>query len=89
MVAARKTPPTDEADAAYVDLLRRAEMFGIRRPDPVPVDQAWFWTYEWLAGTLEALEEVAAGHTYTQYTDEEFIAFLEERAADADARRGG
>ena len=87
MVAARK-PPTDESDAAYADLLRRAEELGFHKPDPVPPDQAWFWTYEWLSGTLEALEEVAAGHTYTQYSDEEFIAFLEERAADADARRG-
>jgi hypothetical protein len=87
MVAARNKPPTDEADAAYEALLRRAEALSYHKPDPVPPDQAWFWTYEWLSGEVEAQEEINAAHTFVQESDEEFLAFLEERAERADTRR--
>jgi hypothetical protein len=86
MSVARKPAPPDE-DEEYQALLKRAEAFGIHKPDPVPPDQAWFWTYEWLEGTIEALENQAAGRVFTQYSDEEFFAFLDEHAAHADAQR--
>ena len=87
MVTIPKQPPV-EPDEEYAALLKRAEAFGIFKPDPVPPDQAWFWTPEWLAGTVEAYENHAAGRAYVQYSDEEFLAFLDERAARANARGG-
>jgi hypothetical protein len=79
-------PQPDWTDDEYEALLKRAAAFGMHKPDPVPPDQAWFWTPEWLAGTIEALENHAAGRAYVQYSDEEFFAFLDEQAARADAR---
>jgi hypothetical protein len=81
-------PPPEDADEEYAALLKRAEALGIVKPDPVPPDQAWFWTPEWLAGEIEVSERLAAGHTTNHFTTEEFIALLKTRAADADARRG-
>ena len=87
MSAGPKTTPT-VTDGEYAALLERAAAVGLHKPDPVPPDQAWFWTPEWLAGTIESLENHAAGRVYSKDSDEEFFAFLDERAANADARRG-
>ena len=83
MSAVHKPSPTT-SDAEYEARLERAAAFGMHKPDPVPPDQAWFWTPEWLAGTIEALENHAAGQVYSQDSDEEFFAFLDEHAAKAD-----
>jgi len=85
MSAVRKPRPNDEDDA-YAALLRRAAAVGLHKPDPVPPDQAWFWTPEWLAGEIEASEDIAAGRVTRYDSDEEFLASLEERAGRADAR---
>jgi hypothetical protein len=87
-MSAAPKPRPDVTDEEYEALLKRAEALGFRKPDPVPPDQEWFWTPEWLAGEIEASEDIAAGRTVVQYSDEEFIAFLQERAKRADARRG-
>src|SRR5687767_14321438 len=86
MSVAHKPLPLDQ-DEEYEALLKRAEKFGIRKPNPVPPDQAWFWTEEWLKGTIEALEEGESGKTRDYFSDEELLASLEEQAADADPRR--
>jgi hypothetical protein len=86
-IAHKPLAEDQDQDEAYAALLERAKAFGIHKPDPVPPDQAWFWTHEWLAGELEALEDIQAGRIYSQESDEEFLAFLDEVAARADARR--
>ncbi len=53
-------------------LLRRVQ--GTTDPD-----QAWFWSPEWLAGELEADQEIAAGKGVRYDSDEAFIASLEAR----------
>ena len=82
-VLKRRPSATDEE---YEALLERAEALGFRKPEPVPADQEWFWTPEWLAGEIEASEDIAAGRTYVQHSDEDFFALFDERAARADAR---
>ena len=44
-------------------------------------DQAWFWTEEWQKKEREADEDVAAGRMTRYFSDEEFTAELERRAA--------
>ena len=88
-MSAPPKPRSNVTDEEYAALLERAATFGIYKHDPVPPDQAWVWTPEWLAGMIEAFEDGEAGRTHVQYSDEEFFAFLEEHAARADARRKG
>ena len=54
----------------------------LRTPEPINPDQAWFWTKEWQAGEREVDEEIKAGLGRVYYTDEEFLASLEEDALD-------
>jgi hypothetical protein len=54
----------------------------LRTPEPIDPDQAWFWTKEWQAGEREADEEIRAGLGRVFYSDEEFLASLEEDALD-------
>jgi hypothetical protein len=75
-------------DKEYTALLERAAAFGMHKPDPVPPDQAWFWTPEWLEGTIEAFEDRAAGRIYSQDSDEEFFAFLETFPVYVNERNG-
>jgi antitoxin PrlF len=87
-MSAAPKPRPDVTDEEYEALLRRAEAFGLHKPDPVPPDQEWFWTPDWLAGEIEASEDIAAGRVYSQDSDEEFIAFLTAWAKRANSRRG-
>jgi AbrB family looped-hinge helix DNA binding protein len=54
----------------------------LRTSQPLDPDQAWFWTKEWQAGEREADEEINAGRGRVFYSDEEFLASLEEDALD-------
>ena len=87
-MSAAPKPRPPFTDEQYEALLERAKAFGYHKPDPVPPDQEWFWTPEWLAGMIQAEEDRAAGRAYVQYSDEGFFAFLDERASPADTRRG-
>jgi hypothetical protein len=42
-------------------------------------DQAWFWKPKWLAGELEADQEIATGQGIHYASDEAFLASLETR----------
>ncbi len=44
-------------------------------------DQGWFWTPEWLAGEVEADQNIAAGRVTHHDSDEAFLASLEARRA--------
>ena len=87
MSAVHKPQPTI-TDEEYEALLARAAAFGYHKPDPVPPDQTWFWTPEWLAGEIEASEDIAAGRVNRYMSTEEFLASLDERAADVDSCNG-
>ncbi len=39
-------------------------------------EQAWFWTPTWLAGELEADEEIAAGHVVRHLDHDDFVESL-------------
>ena len=80
-MSAAPKPRPGVTDEEYEALLKRAEALGFRKPDPVPPDQEWFWTPEWLVGEIEASEDIAAGRIYSQDSDEEFFTFLETHAA--------
>ena len=54
----------------------------LRTPKPIDASQAWFWTSEWQAGEREADEEIKTGRGRVFYSDEEFLASLEEDALD-------
>lgn len=75
-------------DEEYEALLERAAAFGIHKPDPVPPDQAWFWTPEWLAGEIEASEDIAAGRFTRFMSTEEFLVSLDEHAASVELHHG-
>ena len=47
----------------------------LREIDP---EQAWFWTPEWQEGEREADAELAAGQGTIYYSDEEFLAHLDD-----------
>lgn len=49
---------------------------GIREGHVDP-DQAWFWTPEWLAGELEADEDLAKGRGDRFQDEDSFLAALE------------
>jgi hypothetical protein len=44
-------------------------------------DQAWFWTPEWQAKEREADEDIAAGRFERFYSDEAFLAAMQQEAA--------
>lgn len=46
--------------------------------EPIPDDQAWFWTDGWQAGEREVDEQIAAGLTTFCGSTEEFLAALDE-----------
>jgi hypothetical protein len=46
-------------------------------------DQDWFWTPEWQAKEREADEDIAAGRFERFYSDEEFLAAMQQEAAQA------
>ena len=54
----------------------------LRTPQPIDPNQAWFWTKEWQEGEREADEDIKAGRGRVFYSDEEFLASLEEDALD-------
>lgn len=67
-----------EAEVTAVGIL-------LRTSQPLDPDQAWFWTKEWQAGEREADEEIRSGRGRVFYSEEEFLASLEEVAlGDAD-----
>ncbi|HEY7036832.1 MAG TPA: hypothetical protein VH482_36225 [Thermomicrobiales bacterium] len=53
----------------------------LRKIDP---DQAWIWTPEWQAKLQEAYDDLAAGRSTIHYSDEAFLAALNERSKHAD-----
>jgi bifunctional DNA-binding transcriptional regulator/antitoxin component of YhaV-PrlF toxin-antitoxin module len=53
----------------------------LRKIDP---DQAWIWTPEWQAKLQEAYDDLAAGRSTIHYSDEAFLAALDERSKHAD-----
>lgn len=79
-----ETKPT-MTDEEYAALLERAAAFGMHKPEPLPPDQAWFWTPEWLVGEVEASEDIAAGRFARFMSTEELLASLDENAAEADS----
>ncbi len=71
-------------DMLYAEVLDEGEgevRIRLRKIDP---DQAWFWTPEWQVRLQEALDDHAAGRSTIYYSDEEFLASLEERSKHAD-----
>ncbi len=52
------------------------------KPKDIDPEQWWFWTPEWQAGEREADEEIKTGRGRVFYSDEEFLASLEEDALD-------
>lgn len=78
------TPVAEENDAAF---WARAARYGFVRPDRIDPDQAWFWTRDWIAGEIEASEEIAAGRVTSYASDEAFLEALKDRLKpDADVR---
>ena len=67
---------------------REVAAYGYRRPERIDPDQAWFWKRTWVTGELEADLSIAEGRTHRHLSTEEFLAELDQAAADADARRG-
>lgn len=55
----------------------------LRGMTSIPTDQRWFWTEEWQAGELEASADIAAGNVTTHDSSEDFLAMLDEMAAQA------
>lgn len=53
------------------------------RPNDPPEEDAWFWTAEWQAKEREADEELAAGRRQNFDSGEEFLAWLDQSAADS------
>ncbi len=49
-------------------------------PDPIPEDQAWFWTERWQAMEREADEDIAAGRVSPAMDVDEFIESLKSAA---------
>lgn len=52
------------------------------RIDP---DQAGFWTHEWQENEREADDDLAGGRSTRYYSDEEFLAALDQRTKPLDA----
>jgi hypothetical protein len=67
---------------------REVAAYGYRRPEGINPDQAWFWKRTWITGESEADLEIAEGRTNRHLSTEEFLAELDQAAADADTRRG-
>ena len=64
-----------EAEVTAVGIL-------LRTFQPINPDQAWFWTKEWQAGEREADDDIKAGRGRVFFSEEEFLASLEEDALD-------
>ena len=79
------TDPTILDDEAFWEL---AASWGFVRPAVIDPDQAWFWTREWITGEIEVEKAIAEGRMTFHASTEEFLAALEQAAADADAQRG-
>ncbi len=74
-----------DGDTVYLEALGSGDgviRVQVRKIDP---DQAWFWTKEWQAGEREADEEIKAGQGRVFYSEEDFLASLEDDALDDDA----
>jgi hypothetical protein len=79
----RQAAGLDVGDLVYAEVLDEGKgeaRIRLRKIDP---DQAWFWTPEWQAKLQEAHDDLAAGRSTIHYSDEEFLAALEERSKHA------
>lgn len=79
----RQAAGLTDGSMVYAEVIEENEgevRIRLRKIDP---DQAWFWTPEWQAKLQEADDDLAAGRSTIHYSDEEFLAALEERSKHA------
>ncbi len=65
-----------DEDGAQVRIVERDD--GVIELQPIPADQAWFWTPEWQEGEREVDEHIARGEIEVFDSPEEFFAALDE-----------
>ncbi len=61
-----------------VNLLAAVNVLVLTRRLRQMQEQAWFWTPTWLAGEMEAQEDIATGRTVRYLEHEDFIKALME-----------
>ncbi len=90
-MATRTKPPIDLETLRAADdqtIWKLAARCGYVRPAEIDPDQAWFWTREWITGHIAGDINRAEGRSRVHLSTEDFLAALESRDTDADARRG-
>jgi antitoxin PrlF len=80
----RQAAGLTEGDVVYLEVIDEGEAGLHVRLGKIDPDQAWFWTPEWQAGERQADEDYAVGRFTRYYSDEEFLASLEQRMKHAD-----
>ncbi|HEY8692029.1 MAG TPA: AbrB family transcriptional regulator [Chloroflexota bacterium] len=64
-----------DEDGAQVRIVERDD--GVIELQPIPADQAWFWTPEWQEGEREVDEHIARGELIVSNDVDEFIAQID------------